>query len=99
MTGLSGEVMEGHLPRETVINYETPPKPGQEHHLIVLDGELALTVDGVRHALSGGDCLRYHLSGPTQFETGAKRGRMGYLKIDVGKIIKNHLQGRSSRGF
>ncbi|UWR02358.1 helix-turn-helix domain-containing protein [Ruegeria conchae] len=73
-TGLSGEVMEGHLPRETVINYETPPKPGQEHHLIVLDGELALTVDGVRHALSGGDCLRYHLSGPTQFETGAKRG-------------------------
>lgn len=73
-TGLSGEVLECHLPRDTVVQYETPPKPGQEHHLIVLDGVLTLTVDGTAHVLSGGDCLRYHLSGPTQFETGAARG-------------------------
>ncbi|SLN63939.1 helix-turn-helix domain-containing protein [Ruegeria meonggei] len=73
-TGLSGEVMEGHLPPGTVISYETPPKPGQEHHLILLDGALTLTVDDVAHDLSGGDCLRYHLSGPTRFETPPTRG-------------------------
>ncbi|WP_424832541.1 helix-turn-helix domain-containing protein [Ruegeria sp.] len=73
-TGLNGEVMEGHLPPGTVISYDTPPKPGQEHHLIVVDGALTLTVDGIDHDLSGGDCLRYHLSGPTRFETGPSRG-------------------------
>ena len=72
--GLSGEVMEGSLPPGRVITYDTPPKPGQEHHLIMLDGGLTLTVDGVDHVLSGGDCLRYHLSGPTQFETGLNSG-------------------------
>ncbi len=73
-TGLTGEVLECHLPRNTVIGYETPPKPGQEHHLIMLDGGLTITVDGTPHTLSGGDCLRYHLCGPTRFETGATRG-------------------------
>ncbi|WP_170576324.1 helix-turn-helix domain-containing protein [Ruegeria atlantica] len=73
-TGLSGEVMEGHLPPDTVITYDSPPKPGQEHHLILLDGALTLSVDGIAHDLNGGDCLRYHLSGPTRFETTPMRG-------------------------
>ncbi|WP_170608616.1 helix-turn-helix domain-containing protein [Ruegeria arenilitoris] len=73
-TGLSGEVLECHLPPETVIAYDAPPKPGQEHHLIVLDGFLILNVDGIAHELGAGDCLRYHLSGPTKFETNASRG-------------------------
>ncbi|WP_170336287.1 helix-turn-helix domain-containing protein [Ruegeria arenilitoris] len=68
-TGLSGEVLEGHLPPSTVITYDTPPKPGQEHHLIMLNGTLTLTVDEIAHDLKDGDCLRYHLSGPTRFET------------------------------
>ncbi|WP_300069482.1 XRE family transcriptional regulator [uncultured Ruegeria sp.] len=72
--GLTGEVLECHLPRGADITYEAPPKPGQEHHLIMLDGMLTLTVDNTAHMLSGGDCLRYHLSGPTRFETGARRG-------------------------
>ncbi len=72
--GLSGEVMEGQLPPNTVISYDTPPKPGQEHHLIMRDGELTLTVDGVDHMLNDGDCLRYHLSGATRFQTGPARG-------------------------
>lgn len=72
--GLSGEVVECHLPPGSEITYETPPKPGQEHHLIMLDGSLSLTVDTVTHDLSFGDCLRYHLSGPTRFRTGATRG-------------------------
>ncbi len=72
--GLSGEVLECHLPPGSTITYQTPPRPGQEHHLIMLDGNLALTVDQTIHHLDGGDCLRYHLSGPTQFETGPDRG-------------------------
>jgi len=72
--GLSGEVLECHLPPDVSITYEGSPRPGQEHHLIVLDGALTLTVEGIAHALSGGDCLRYHLSGPTRFETAPTRG-------------------------
>lgn len=72
--GLSGEVIECHLPPGTRVAYDGPPKPGQEHHLIVLDGALSLTVDTVRHDLTAGDCLRYHLSGPTLFETSPRRG-------------------------
>lgn len=72
--GLTGEVLECHLPRNTTITYDTPPKPGQEHHLIVQDGSLTLTLDETAHDLSGGDCLRYHLSGPTRFQTGPDRG-------------------------
>jgi len=72
--GLSAEVQEGHLPPDTVIACDTPSKPGQEHHLIMLDGALTLTVDGVTHELSGGDCLRYHLSEPARFETSPARG-------------------------
>lgn len=72
--GLSGEVLECHLPPGTSIRYNAPPKPGQEHHLIVLDGALTLTVDGTAHQLAAGDCLRYHLSGPNGFDTSPERG-------------------------
>ncbi len=72
--GLSGEVLECHLPPGAVISYDMPPKQGQEHHLVLLDGALTLTVDETPHHLSAGDCLRYHLSGPTRFETGQARG-------------------------
>lgn len=40
----------------------------------MLDGALKLTVDSVAHDLNGGDCLRYHLSGSTRFETAPARG-------------------------
>ncbi|WP_298855227.1 XRE family transcriptional regulator [uncultured Ruegeria sp.] len=79
--GLNAEVVECHLPRDTVITYEAPPKSGQEHHLILIDGALTLTVDGTPHTLSAGDCLRYHLSGPTRFETGASRGARYLLML------------------
>ncbi len=78
--GLSGEVLECHLPSGQRIAYGTPSRSGLEHHLVMLDGALNLTVDGVTHALSGGDCLRYHLSGATTFETGPTRGAR-YLMV------------------
>lgn len=73
-TGLGAEVLECHLPPDTVIAYDAPPKPWMEHHLILLDGALTLTVDGAAHALFPGDALRYHLSGSSRFETGPERG-------------------------
>ena len=73
-SGLSGEVLECHLPPGTTIAYDAPPRTGQEHHAIVLDGMLTLTVDNTPHDLSAGDCLRYHLAGPTRFETSPERG-------------------------
>ena len=41
---------------------------------IMLGMGLSLTLDETTHELAGGDCLRYHLSGPTRFETGALKG-------------------------
>jgi hypothetical protein len=35
----------------------------------MLDGALTLTVDGIRHRLAAGDCLRYRLHGESLFET------------------------------
>jgi transcriptional regulator with XRE-family HTH domain len=66
--GLKGEVIEGMLPAGAAIDYAAPPVAGLEHHLWLLDGALTLTVAGVAHALSPGDCLRYRLHGPTRFE-------------------------------
>lgn len=66
---LAGEVIEGALPAGAVIAYDLPPRPGLEHHLVLLDGALTLTVGGVSHRLVPGDCLRYVLHGATRFET------------------------------
>ncbi|WP_408983681.1 helix-turn-helix domain-containing protein [Rhabdaerophilum sp.] len=66
---LAGEVIEGALPAGTVIAYDLPPRPGLEHHLVMLEGALTLTVEGVAHELRPGDCLRYVLHGATRFET------------------------------
>jgi transcriptional regulator with XRE-family HTH domain len=71
---LAGEVIECELRPGTRISYERAPRPGLEHHLYMLDGELALTVDGNTHELKSGDCLRYQLFGPSLFVTPAKRG-------------------------
>lgn len=67
--GLSGEVLEGVLPAAARIAYPDPPRPGQEHHLILLEGRLAVAVGDTLHRLGPGDCLRYRLFGSSAFET------------------------------
>lgn len=71
---LAGEVVECHLPPETRLNYDDPPRPGLEHHLILLDGALTVTVAGTAHRLTAGDCLRYQLVGASAFATDPDRG-------------------------
>lgn len=72
--GLQGEVLECRLGPGVAIDYPEPSRPGLEHHLVMLEGELGLTVDGVTHDLRPGDCLRYLLHGPTAFRTGPHSG-------------------------
>lgn len=66
---LSVEVIEGKLGKGQLITYATPAIPGQEHHVLVLSGEMEITVEGTVHDLNEGDCLRYILFGETVFRT------------------------------
>lgn len=69
---LAGEMLECELPPNTRIAYDVPPRPGLEHYLHLLDGQLDITVDGRLHRLEPGDCLRYQLFGASAFVTGAE---------------------------
>jgi transcriptional regulator with XRE-family HTH domain len=68
---LAGEVLECELDAGALIAYDASPRPGLEHHLFLLEGRLQITVDGQRHDLEAGDCLRYLLFGPSAFVTPA----------------------------
>ena len=69
------EMIECTIDAHQCIAYERPAFPGHEHHLVLLAGAIVLTVDGIRHDLFPGDCLRYRLHGPSSFETGDKPAR------------------------
>jgi hypothetical protein len=60
-------MMHGTLPQGAVIAYDAPPVGGLEQHVWMLEGRLDLAVDGATHRLAAGDCLRFHLLGPTRF--------------------------------
>lgn len=66
---LAGEVIECRLGPGARIVYPEPSKPGLEHHLVMLDGRLTLTIGDWSHDLGAGDCLRYVLHGATEFRT------------------------------
>lgn len=71
---LAGEALEGNLPAGARLAYEAPPRPGLEHHLVLLEGSLSVTIGGRAHALGPGDCLRYQLYGSSLFETPVEAG-------------------------
>lgn len=73
--GLAGEVIEGTLKPGTYITYDAPPRPGLEHHLVLLEGALTLITEGRQYDLEPGDCLRYQLFGSNAFKTGKKGAR------------------------
>ena len=61
------EMLEGTLPAGAVIVYDEAPVHGMEQHMLMLEGVLDYTVDGVEYRLQAGDCLRFHLFGATRF--------------------------------
>ena len=76
---LAGEVIESRLAPGAQIAYDKPPRPGLEHHLVMVDGGLSLTVDGHNHVLGPGDCLRYLLHGESLFQACRDSGAVYYL--------------------
>ncbi len=78
---LAGEVLACELAAGARIAYERSPRPGLEHHLLMLEGELAITVDGQAYRLSRGDCLRYQLLGASEFSTPPHSGARYLLFI------------------
>ena len=72
---LAGEVLRCVLAPGAVVDYPAPPRLGLEHHLLLLEGALDLTVEGTLYALRPGDCLRYRLSGASAFRAGPDGAR------------------------
>jgi transcriptional regulator with XRE-family HTH domain len=66
---LAAEALECELEPGTRITYDRSPRPGLEHHLILLEGQLEVSVNGQTYDLRPGDCLRYQLFGPSAFVT------------------------------
>lgn len=78
---LAGEALECELAANALIGYDSTPRPGLEHHLILIDGQLEVRIDGAVHQLQPGDCLRYQLNGPSSFSTPAGSGARYFLFI------------------
>jgi transcriptional regulator with XRE-family HTH domain len=66
---LAGEALECELEPGTHITYDRPPRSGLEHHLLLIEGQLEINVNGQAYDLRPGDCLRYQLFGPSTFTT------------------------------
>lgn len=81
--GLQAEVLECELPAGARLDYSMPPKHGLEHHLIMQEGELVMSVEDETYELRAGDCLRYRLFGASSFQTPPKIGAR-YVLVLVG---------------
>ena len=66
-TGYAAELIGGELPAGAEIAYPSPPVVGLEQHIWMQGGLLDFEVDGRVYRLEAGDCLRFHLFGPTRF--------------------------------
>jgi transcriptional regulator with XRE-family HTH domain len=71
--GLRGELVEVRIPAGATVAFDAPPVSGLEHHLFMIDGALALEVDGSAFRLRAGDCVRYVLTGASRFTATGKR--------------------------
>ncbi len=78
---LSGEVLEVEIDPGKRIEYAGTPRDGMEHHLVMLEGELFMEIDGQSHKLNPGDCLRYQLRGASVFQTPKHAGARYHLFI------------------
>jgi transcriptional regulator with XRE-family HTH domain len=72
---LAGEAVECQLEPGTEIIYEQSPRSGLEHHIILVEGAMSVTLEGREHRLRPGDCLRYQLFGRSEFRTGDQPAR------------------------
>ncbi|MEP3046494.1 MAG: XRE family transcriptional regulator [Roseibium sp.] len=66
--GFRGSVIEGILPAGQIISYSVPPLPDLEHHLVLLEGALEVTIGNERYQLKPGDSLRFRLNAPNAYQ-------------------------------
>jgi transcriptional regulator with XRE-family HTH domain len=78
---LAAEVLECELEPSTRITYDRPPRSGLEHHLLLIEGQLEVSIAGQSYDLRPGDCLRYQLFGPSAFATPEQCGARYILFI------------------
>ncbi|MEH6631177.1 MAG: XRE family transcriptional regulator [Halopseudomonas aestusnigri] len=78
---LSCEVLECRLLPGAEIDYPGPAKKGLEHHLVLREGGLEITLEGIVHILNPGDCLRYKLHGANSFRADQKLGARYLLVV------------------
>ncbi len=71
---LAGEALACELDPGAEIVYDAAPRPGLEHHLLLIEGRLDIGIDGQLFALRPGDCLRYQLFGKSSFSTPQDNG-------------------------
>lgn len=79
--GFQAEMLECHLGPGQVIAYALPPRPGLEHHLLLLEGALDMMVEGETYHLEPGDCLRFRLTGASRFTTAPDMGARYILTL------------------
>ncbi len=77
--GLSGEVQECRFGPGTVLDLPAPAQPGQEHHMVMMQGQLRVTIEGETHNIEHGDALRFHLTGPLRLEVTGDKGVRYFL--------------------
>ncbi|MBP2170485.1 transcriptional regulator with XRE-family HTH domain [Erwinia toletana] len=66
-TAFRAELVEARLRAGARIEYDTPPLPGLEQHIWILDGVLEIRMNEQHWRLVAGDCLRFHLFGRSSF--------------------------------
>src|SRR5205814_27839 len=57
--GLRGELVDVRIPAGASVSFDASPVAGLEHHLWMLEGTLALEIEGTLLRLRAGDCLQY----------------------------------------
>jgi len=76
--GYDIELVWGELPSGATIEYDAPPSPGMEKHIVLFEGKLQLTLGNAEYQLSRNDCLRIKVHSEISFHNPG-RGCARYL--------------------
>lgn len=67
LAGFATELIAAEIAPGGCVDYDEPVLPGQEHHLCLLQGELAMRIDAQDFRLTAGDGLSWRSQGRTRF--------------------------------
>jgi transcriptional regulator with XRE-family HTH domain len=79
--GYRGSMIEGILPAGETISYAVPPIPDLEHHLVLLEGALSLTLGPDVYDLAAGDALRFRLNAPNSYHSAGEQPARYFLTV------------------